>query len=298
VTISASMVKELREKTGVGMMECKKALEENQGDLEKAILWLRERGLSRAAKKADRVASEGIVKVLVSDDQRSGVVIELNSETDFVSKNPEFIQFADDLAKLALQNKVSDLDALNSMKMGSDTVDNALKGLIAKIGENMRLRRVGFLTTSKGTVAGYTHMGGKIGSLVLLSGAEGAEVQELGKDLAMHAAAAAPRYLKSDEVSPEEIETEKDLGRKALLEQGKPENMHEKILQGQINKFFKEICLTEQAFIKDPSTTVSKLVAEKGKGASLTSFHLFKLGEGIDKKKENFADEVAAALRS
>ncbi|HYX32085.1 MAG: translation elongation factor Ts [Pseudobdellovibrionaceae bacterium] len=298
MTISASMVKELREKTGVGMMECKKALEENQGDLEKAILWLRERGLSRAAKKADRVASEGVVKVLVSEDQRSGVVIELNAETDFASKNAEFIKFADDLAKLALQNKVGDLDALNSLKMGSDTVDNNLKGLIAKIGENMRVRRVALLTTNKGTVAGYTHMGGKIGSLILLNGAEGPEVQELGKDLAMHAAAAAPRYLKSDEVSPEEIETEKDLGRKALLEQGKPENMHEKILQGQINKFFKEICLTEQAFIKDPSTTVSKLVAEKGKGATLSSFHLFKLGEGIDKKKENFADEVAAALRS
>lgn len=298
MTISASMVKELREKTGVGMMECKKALEENQGDMEKAILWLRERGLSRAAKKADRVASEGIVKVLVADDNRTGVVIELNAETDFASKNAEFIKFADDVAKVALQNKVGDLDALNSLKMGSDTVENNLKGLIAKIGENMRLRRVALLTTNKGTVSGYTHMGGKIGSLVLLNGAEGLEVQELGKDLAMHAAAAAPRYLKSDEVSPEEIETEKDLGRKALLEQGKPENMHEKILQGQINKFFKEICFTEQAFIKDPALSVSKLVAEKGKGATLSSFHLFKLGEGIDKKKENFADEVAAALRS
>ncbi len=298
MTISASMVKELREKTGVGMMECKKALEENQGDLEKAILWLRERGLSRAAKKADRVASEGIVKVLVSDDGRTGVVVELNAETDFASKNAEFVQFADDVAKIALQNKVGDLDALNSLKMGNDTVENNLKGLIAKIDENMKVRRVALLTTTKGTVAGYTHMGGKIGSLVLLSGAEGPEVQELGKDLAMHAAAAAPRYLKPEEVSAEEIETEKDLGRKALLEQGKPENMHEKILQGQINKFFKEICFAEQAFIKDPSITVSKLVAEKGKGASLSSFHLFKLGEGIDKKKENFADEVAAALRS
>jgi elongation factor Ts len=292
------MVKELREKTGVGMMECKKALEENQGDMEKAILWLRERGLSRAAKKADRVASEGIVKVLVSEDQRTGVVIELNAETDFASKNAEFVQFADDVAKIALQNKVGDLDALNSLKMGNDTVENNLKSLIAKIGENMRLRRVALLTTNKGTVAGYTHMGGKIGAIVLLNGAEGPEIQDLGKDLAMHAAAAAPRYLKPDEVSPEEIETEKELGRKALLEQGKPENMHEKILQGQINKFYKEICFHEQAFIKDPSTTVSKLVAEKGKGATLSSYHLFKLGEGIDKKKENFADEVAAALRS
>jgi len=292
------MVKELREKTGVGMLECKKALEENQGDLDKAILWLRERGLSRAAKKADRVAAEGIVKVLVSDDNRSAVVLELNSETDFVSKNVDFMQFVDDVAKLALQHKVGDLDALKTLKLGSDTVDNVLAGLIARIGENMRLRRVGLLTTSKGTVAGYTHMGGKIGSIVLLNGAEGPEVQELGKDLAMHAAAAAPRYLKSDEVSAEEIEIEKALGRKALAEQGKPENMHEKILAGQINKFYKEICFVEQAFIKDPALSISKLVADKGKGASLTSFHLFKLGEGIVKKKENFADEVAAQLRS
>ncbi len=298
MTVTASMVKELREKTGVGMLECKKALEENAGDLEKAILWLRERGLSRAAKKADRVAAEGIVKVLVSDDNRTAVVLELNSETDFVSKNADFLQFVDDVAKLALQHKVSDLDALKSLKLGNDTVENVLSGLIAKIGENMRLRRLGLLTTSKGTVAGYTHMGGKIGSIVLLNGAEGPEVAELGKDLAMHAAAAAPRYLKSDEVSAEEIETEKALGRKSLAEQGKPENMHEKILAGQISKFFKEICFVEQAFIKDPSVSVSKLVADKGKGSALTSFHLFKLGEGIEKKKENFADEVAAQLRS
>jgi elongation factor Ts len=298
MTITAGLVKELREKTGVGMMECKKALEENQGDMEKAILWLRERGLSRAAKKADRVAAEGVVKVLVSEDGRSGAVVELNCETDFVSKNPDFQDIADKVAALALKNKISDVDALKSAQLGNETVDAALATLIAKLGENMKIRRVGFLSTPKGTISGYTHMGGKIGSLVLLNGAEGPEVQELGRDLAMHAAAAAPRYLKSDEVDAAEIETEKDLGRKKLLEEGKPENMHEKILAGQISKFYKEICFIDQAFIKDPSLSIQKVVADKGKGASLTSFHLFKLGEGIEKKKENFADEVASVLRT
>jgi len=298
VTITAGMVKDLREKTGVGMMECKKALEENQGDLEKAILWLRERGLSRAAKKADRVAAEGIVKVAISPDSHTGVVVEFNCETDFVSKNDDFMKFADDVSKLALAQKVGDVEALKVMKLAEgETVEGRLTTLIAKLGENMKIRRLGLLSTAKGTVCGYTHMGGKIGSLVLLDGAEGQDVQELGKDIAMHAAAAGPRYLKSEEVEASEIETEKELGRKALLEQGKPENMWEKILVGQINKFYKEIVLTEQAFVKDPGQSIKQVVAEKGKGAQLSAFHLFKLGEGIDKKKENFADEVAAVLR-
>lgn len=298
MTVTASMVKELREKTGVGMLECKKALEENEGHIDKAILWLRERGLSRAANKAGRIAAEGIVKVVVSDDARSAVVLELNSETDFVSKNDDFQKFATDVANLALSLKIHDIDTLKAAKLGQDTVENTLSGLMAKIGENMRLRRIGFLTASKGTVAGYTHMGGKIGCIVSIEGAEGIEVQSLGKDLAMHAAAASPRYLKSEDVSSEEVEQEKVLGRKQLLEQGKPEAMLEKILVGQISKFYKEICFVEQAFIKDPSVSVAKYVADKAKGASLSAYHLFKLGEGIEKKKENFAEEVAAQLRS
>ncbi len=298
MTITAGMVKDLREKTGVGMMECKKALEENQGDLDKAVLWLRERGLSRAAKKADRIAAEGIVKIAVSSDHHTGVVVEFNCETDFVSKNEDFVKFADDVSKLALSQKVSDVEALKVMKLADgETVGGRLTTLIAKLGENMKIRRLGLLTTAKGTVSAYTHMGGKIGSLVLLDGAEGQDIQDLGKDIAMHAAAAGPRYLKSEEVEASEIETEKELGRKALLEQGKPENMWEKILVGQINKFYKEIVLIEQGFVKDPGQSIKQVVAEKGKGAQLTAFHLFKLGEGIEKKKENFADEVAAVLR-
>ncbi|MES2745030.1 MAG: translation elongation factor Ts, partial [Bdellovibrionota bacterium] len=286
MTITAGMVKELREKTGVGMMECKKALEENAGDLEKAILWLRERGLSRAAKKADRVAAEGIVQVAISPDAHTGVVVELNCETDFVSKSEDFIKFAADVANVALAQKITDVDALKSAKLADgETVEGRLSTLIAKLGENMKVRRLGLLKTGKGVISGYTHMGGKIGSLVLLEGAEGQEVSDLGKDLAMHAAAAGPRYLKSDEVEASEIETEKELGRKKLQEEGKPENMWEKILVGQVNKFYKEIVFIEQAFVKDPGQSIKTVVAEKGKGSQLSGFQLFKLGEGIEKKK-------------
>ena len=220
MTITAGMVKELREKTGVGMMECKKALEENTGDLEKAILWLRERGLSRAAKKADRIAAEGIVKVAIAPDAHTGVVVEFNCETDFVSKNEDFAKFADEVAQIALKGKIRDIEELKVQKLGDETVEGRLSTLISKLGENMKIRRLGLLSTSKGAVSGYTHMGGKIGSLILLEGAEGQEVQDLGKDLAMHAAAAGPRYLKSEEVDAGEIETEKELGRKKLAEEG------------------------------------------------------------------------------
>ena len=261
MSVTAAQVKELRQKTGVGMMECKKALTETGGDIEKAILYLRERGMSRAAKKADRVTAEGLVKVLVAADGKSGTVVEVNCETDFVSKNQDFINFLEAVAKLALENNVSDVEALKSMELEGKSVADTVTGLIATIGENLNLRRVATFKTEKGTVAGYTHAGGRIGSLVLLDGTDG--LTELGKDLAMHAAAAAPRYLTSEDVNPAEIEQEKELGKKKLLEQGKPENLIEKILVGQINKFYKEICLVEQAFVKDPNYTIKKLVDEK-----------------------------------
>ncbi|SMF47105.1 translation elongation factor Ts [Pseudobacteriovorax antillogorgiicola] len=298
MSVTAAQVKELRQKTGVGMMECKKALTETGGDIEKAILYLRERGMSRAAKKADRVTAEGLVKVVISDDQTAGSVVEVNCETDFVSKNEDFIKFIDQVAKLALDNSVNDIDQLKALDMDGKSVGDTLTSLIATIGENLNLRRVATLKAANGVVSGYTHMGGRIGTLVLLEGATGEDVQEVGKDLAMHAAAASPRYLKSDDVNPAEVEQEKELGKKKLLEQGKPENMIEKILVGQINKFYKEICLVEQAFVKDPNYTVKKLVDEKGKGAELSAYVRFQLGEGIEKKQENFAEEVAAQLKS
>jgi len=298
MSIPATLVKELREKTGVGMMECKKALEENSADMEKAILWLRERGMSRAAKKADRIAAEGMIQVQVSADKMSGVLVELNCETDFVSKNEDFSGFVQEVANIALSKKMSNTEELLTAKMknGSDVKGN-LTELIAKIGENMNLRRVQVVSTSNGVVSGYTHMGGKIGTLVVLEGATGSDVEELGKDLAMHVAAAAPRYMVEADVNAAELEQERELARKKLLEEGKPAEMVEKILVGQMKKFFKEVCFIEQAFIKDPGVTVAKHVENTKKGLKVASFARFHLGEGIDKKKENFADEVAAQLK-
>ena len=298
MAITAAQVKELRQKTGVGMMECKKALVENEGDLEKAILWLRERGLSRAAKKAGRTTAEGLVKILVADDSKSAVLVELNCETDFVSKNDDFQNFANDVAALALSKKIDSVEALKAETMNGATVADTLTGLVSTIGENLNLRRVSFLGSDNGVVAGYSHMGGKIGAIVLLDGSTDESLVTLGKDVAMHAAAAAPKYLNSEEVDATELEQEKDIAKKKLLEEGKPEALIEKILVGQMNKFYKEVCLLDQPFVKDGSISVSKLVANEGKGASLAAFSLFKLGDGIEKKEEDFAAEVAATLKN
>lgn len=296
VAISAGQVKDLREKTGVGMMECKKALEENGGDLEKSIVWLRERGMSRAAKKADRVAAEGIVEIYVNDDQNAGVALEVNCETDFVSKNPDFCKFAKDAAALALKNRSASIEALAATKMADGkTVQDNLTELIQRIGENMKLRRVTINTTANGTIAGYTHMGGKIGTMVVLEGKKGPETAAVAKDIAMHVAAAFPRYLNSTEVNAAELEQERAIARKKLVEEKKPEAMIEKILDGQMKKFYKEVCLVEQSFVKDPDTTIAKL-AEKN-GVTVAKFVRFQLGEGIEKRQEDFAAEVAAQLK-
>lgn len=298
MTITASQVKDLREKTGVGMLECKKALEENGGDMEKAIVWLRERGMSRAAKKADRVAAEGIVEVLVSPDNTAGVLVELNCETDFAAKNAEFVQMAKDTAKIALETKSKTVEELLSAKHPAGaSVQDTLTQLIAKVGENMTLRRVKVLTAGNGAVAGYSHMGGKIGSLVVLEGAKGADVNELGRDVAMHVAASNPKALTDKDVNAAELEQEREIARKKLLEEGKKPEMIEKILVGQMNKFYKEICLTQQAFIKDPNVSVEKHVDNTKKGVKVASFARFQLGEGVEKKAENFAEEVAKQMR-
>lgn len=295
--ISAAQVKDLREKTGVGMMECKNALTACSGDLEKAILWLREHGMARAAKKADRVAAEGMVEVYVTDDATAGVLLEVNCETDFVSKNEDFIKFVREAARIALNKKVNSVEALTEQKLASgETIAAVLPGLIAKIGENLKLRRVHTLSSPAGTIVGYSHMGGKIGTLVQLEGPKSAAVTELGKDLAMHVAAAFPRYLKPEEVDVNELEQERDLARKKLQQEGKPDHLVEKIMAGHVNKFYKEVCLIEQPFVKDPNQTVKALVASKG--VQLAAYARFQMGEGLEKKSENFAEEVAAASKS
>ena len=296
MTITAGMVKDLREKTGQGMMECKKALEESGGDMEKAVVWLRERGMARAAKKSDRVAAEGMVEVLVSPDHKSGVLVELNCETDFVSKNEDFRGFAHDIAHLALKAKAKTVDELLSARLGAQTVNERLQELFAKIGEKMALRRVTTLTVGTGVVAGYSHMGGKIGTLVGVEGAVGDDVTTLAKDLAMHVAAANPRYLTDKEVNASELDQEREIAAKKLQEEGKPAELIDKILVGQMKKFYKEVCLVEQAFIKDPNVTVQKHVDGTKKGLKIVGFTRFQLGEGLEKKKEDFAAEVAAQL--
>jgi len=295
VQISAAQVKDLREKTGVGMMECKKALEENSGDMEKAIVWLRERGMSRAAKKADRVAAEGVVEVLINDAGTEAAVLEVNCETDFVAKNDEFREMVRETAALALKNKCNDVEKLSEFKLSSGaTVKDTVAGLIQKIGENMRLRRVLTVSAPNGYISGYTHMGGRIGTCVVLEGKK--DVADLGKDIAMHVAAASPRYLTRQEVDVSELVQEKDIARKKLIEEKKPEAMIEKILEGQMNKFYKEVCLVEQAFVKNPDVSITKLLETTDKNLKLTKFVRFALGEGIEKKQENFAAEVAAQL--
>lgn len=297
MTITASQVKDLREKTGVGMMECKKALEESSGDMEKAIIWLRERGMSRAAKKADRVAAEGVVEVLVNDDANAGVVLEVNCETDFASKNEEFRTFVRDAAVVALKYRCNSVDALSEQKLPSGiTIAEALTSLIQKVGENMKLRRVAYVATTNGSVAGYLHLGGKIGTLVVLEGQKNAQVLALGKDLAMHVAACNPRYLAPQDVHPSELAQEKELSRKRLIEEKKPETMIDKIVEGQIKKFFKEVCFLEQPFVKDPNVNVSSLIAKLSPQLKVQAFYRYQLGEGIEKKQENFAAEVAAQL--
>ncbi len=296
-TISAGQVKDLREKTGVGMMECKKALEENAGDMDKAIVWLRERGMSRAAKKEGRITAEGLVQVLVNPEGTAGTLVEVNCETDFVSKNDEFMAFIKGCTELALKNDLQDVEKLEALKLGNETVKEKLTNMIAKIGENMNLRRVTTLKANGGVVSGYTHMGGRIGTLVVLEGATGADVTELGKDLAMHVAAASPRYLSDKEVDKGELEQEKEISRKKLIEEGKKPEMIENILVGQMKKFYKEVCFVEQAFIKDPNVSIAKHVEATKKGVKIAGFARYALGEGIEKKKENFADEVAAQLR-
>ncbi len=295
VQISAGQVKDLREKTGVGMMECKKALEENGGDMEKAIVWLRERGMSRAAKKADRIAAEGVVEVVVNAAGNAAAVLEVNCETDFVAKNEEFRQLVRDAAELALKNNCNDIEKLAEMKLASGvSIKDTITGLIQKIGENMRLRRVLTVSAPNGHISSYIHMGGRIGTLVVLEGKK--DVAELGKDIAMHIAAASPRYLVRQDVDKSELDQEKDIARKKLIEEKKPEAMIEKILDGQMNKFYKEVCLVEQAFVKNPDISITKLLETADKNLKISRFVRYALGEGIEKKQENFAAEVAAQL--
>ncbi len=298
---TAKDVKELRDRTGVGMMDCKKALVSADGDMDKAIELLREKGLAVAAKKAGRIAAEGMVTAIVDREKKVGVLLEVNAETDFVAKNEKFQNFVNGVAKTILEQNPADVDALMNMNYdGTDaTVDATLKDLILVIGENMKIRRFARL---EGDCVSYVHGGGKIGVLVQfdtdLADTDG--FVECGKDVAMQIAAAAAQYMNKEDVPEEVVAKEKEILTAQAMNEGKPQNIAEKMVMGRINKFYKEVCLSEQPFIKDDKMSVGKYVEDCAKKLGgtikMVSFVRFEKGEGLEKREDNFADEVASMI--
>ena len=291
--ITASQVKELREKTGAGMMDCKKVLTETNGDEEKAIELLRERGLSKAAKKSGRIAAEGLAAAYVSADKKVGVAIEVNAETDFVAKNEEFKAFVADVAKQVAEKNpanVEELLAQESIVEAGKTVSEVLTNKIATIGENMSIRRFERFESNNGTVATYIHGEGKIAVLVEMENA----TEELAKDVCMQIAAAKPEYLDRASVPADRVEKEMEILKAQAMNEGKPAEIAEKMVQGRIGKFYGEICLVEQPFVKNPDEKVGKMV--ESKGAKIVRFARLEKGEGLEKREENFAEEVAKQI--
>ena len=290
--VTASQVKDLREKTGAGMMDCKKVLTETDGDMEKAIELLRERGIAKAAKKSDRIAAEGLVAAYVSEDGKVGAVVEVNSETDFVAKNDEFKAFVADVAEQVAKENPANVEELLAEKSIKEdkTVGEVLTDKIAKIGENMSIRRFARFE-SNGLIEKYIHGDGKIGVLVELNGGD----SEVAKDVCMQIAAAKPEFLNRESVPAERLEKEMEILKAQAMNEGKPEAIAEKIVQGRVGKFYSEICLVEQEFVKNPDMKVSEVLASKG--AEAVRFARFEKGEGIEKKEENFAEEVMKQIQ-
>lgn len=290
--VTASQVKELREKTGAGMMDCKKVLTETNGDEEKAIELLRERGITKAAKKSDRIAAEGLVETYISEDGKVGVVVEVNAETDFVARNEEFKNFVADVAKQVASENPANVEALleeKSIVEPDKTVKEVLTNKIATIGENMSIRRFERFETNN-LLESYIHGEGKIAVLVEMENA----TPELAKDICLQIAAARPEYLTREDVPEARLAKEMEILKAQAMNEGKPEAIAEKIVQGRLGKFYSEICLVEQEFVKDPDIKVGKLV--ESKDAKIIRFARFEKGEGLEKKEENFAEEVAKQI--
>ena len=300
--ISAQLVKELREMTGSKMMDCKKALVETDGNIEKAVEFLREKGLADASKKSGRVAAEGIVKTYITDDKKSGAVLEFNCETDFVALNEEFIGFADKLAKIVVETSVTTVEEILNEKLEGETVvSESLKALIAKLGENMSVRRFTKFSIENGIVKSYIHGGGRIGVLVEVACDKDSEVlDEVAKEVCMQIAAANPLLLNKDAVDTTSMEKEKEIYRVQALNEGKPEKIVEKMVIGRIQKYFKEVCLLEQPWVKDGDKSISKFLEEKSKEVgspiTVTRFVRYERGEGIEVEKVDFAEEVARQI--
>jgi elongation factor Ts len=290
MTISASLVKELRDRTGAGMMECKKALSETNGDIEAAIELMRKSGQAKAAKKAGRTAAEGVVVIKVTPDAKKAVMVEVNCETDFVAKDANFAGFADAVASRLLASDVEDVATLHDTPLNAGdptTVEQARLALVAKIGENMNVRRFVRFATTNGRIASYRH-GVRIGVLVDIEGG----TPDLGKDVAMHIAASNPLCVQADDVPADVIRKEREIYTAQAAESGKPANIVEKMVDGRVRKFLEEVTLLGQPFVKDPETTVGKLLGKAG--GQVVAFRRFEVGEGIEKRQEDFAAEVAA----
>ena len=279
--VSASAVKELREKTGAGMLDCKKALEANNGDMEASIDWLREKGISKAAKKADRIAAEGMAAIKV--DGNTAAIVEVNSETDFVAKNPEFQELVDTVLNTVLKSDATDVEGV----LNTDGLNDVLVAKTAKIGEKLSFRRFAKVEKKDSESFGaYIHMGGKIAVLTVIEGAN----EEVARDVAMHAAAMRPQYVTKEDVPEDVVNHEKEILTEQAMNEGKPKEIAEKMVQGRIQKFYKEICLAEQPFVKDGDVTVAQYV--KNNGGSIVKMIRFEVGEGMEKREENFAEEV------
>ncbi|MDO6694085.1 translation elongation factor Ts [Aliiglaciecola sp. 3_MG-2023] len=287
MAVTAALVKELRERTGAGMLDCKKALVETDGDVELAIENMRKSGQAKAAKKAGRIAAEGVIMTKVANGVAT--MMEINSETDFVARDDGFLAFANKLVDVASANKINDMDTLNNSKIDGVTVSDARDTLVAKIGENISPRRV--ISVEGDNLGAYVH-GGRIGVIAILNGGD----EDLAKDIAMHIAAASPQFVKPEDVPAEVVAKEKEIQLEIAMQSGKPAEIAEKMVIGRMKKFTGEVSLTGQPFVKDPSNTVGQLL--KAKGADVINFVRFEVGEGIEKKEEDFAAEVAAQMEA
>ncbi len=288
MNISAAMVKELREKTGAGMLDCKKALTETNGNMDAAIDWLREKGISKAAKKADRIAAEGLAEVLISGN--NAVILEVNSETDFVAKNPEFTNMVDIIANAIINSNVNTLEEALAINVDGSTIESIIASKTATIGEKLSFRRFTKVTKTDDEVFGsYIHMGGKIAVLTILNGSN----ETVAKEVAMQSAAMRPTYVRSTDIPEEVLEKEKEIMRAELINEGKPADKVENILVGKVNKYYEEVCLENQIFVKaENKETVAKYVANNG--GSIKDMIRYEVGEGMEKRVDNFAEEVAA----
>ena len=288
--ISASLVKELREKTGAGMLDCKKALEATNGNIDEAIDWLREKGISKAAKKADRIAAEGVAAILVEGND--AVILEMNSETDFVAKNDEFKELVNGTLKTILNSDAKTLENVLNLPYENGTINDFIVAKTAKIGEKLSLRRFAKVTKKDTESFGeYIHMGGKIAVLIVTEGTDSV----VAKDIAMHAAAMRPTYVSIENVPADVLEKEKNVLKEQAMNEGKPAEIAEKMVQGRINKFYKEICLEEQPFVKDGDINVKTYA--KNNGGKIVAMYRYEVGEGMEKREENFAEEVAKQMK-